>query len=95
MKQTLTAELTLFMKYLETEGHNISKMLSQEILLKYYENYHGVNNNTTVRTFLDITPRFGSVTRAIRKARELNPLWKKEPKQKQKEIDNTKDEVGY
>lgn len=40
-------------------------------------------------------PTYTSITRAIRKARELNPHWKKDYQQKQNEISNFKIEVGY
>ncbi len=94
---TLTEKLTAHMKVLEYNNKDISTMSNSKLVLSYYYTL-GMSMNESVSEWILGTatgkyPHYESVTRAIRKARELNPKWRKP--NKQKEVDTVKEEVGY
>ena len=92
---TLTEKMEDFM----SDMRNLPRTSNTAILKEYYH-YLGVEPTTGFTEWLqgiavNRYPAYGSVTRAIRKARENNPEWRKAPKQKQQQVDNTREEVGY
>ena len=96
---TLTDKLTQFMATMEMNGYVISRMNNNDILLQYYLSI-GVDSDTTLRQFMirvdaGKLPAYESVTRAIRKSRELTPRWRKAAKQKAKEVEDARTDIGY
>lgn len=96
---TLTQKLTVFIQSLEDRGFEPSTMTGINILMMYY-NTLDVNQDTTFYEFSFMVrdktlPAYESVTRAIRKARELTPRWRKAEERVVAEIERTREEVGY
>jgi hypothetical protein len=76
---------------------NVSSRTNSELLFGFYLSI-GMPEDISVSEWLlgcsmKQYPMHESVVRAIRKARELRPEWRK--KDKQKEVDHVKEEVGY
>ena len=96
---TLTDKVEDYMEYMEkVHNVNISQTSSTHILASYYRSL-GVDEDTSFQHWMQkvaqgTLPLYSSLTRAIRKARENTPRWRKEAKQKRKEQDDTKAEVG-
>ena len=87
------------MKLMIMRGANIPTTSNTMILKSYYIEL-GVTSTTTFGTWMHGIathkyPAYGSVTRAIRKARENNPQWRKLRATKQKQVEDVKEEVGY
>ncbi len=97
-KQTLTMKMIDFMEKLDIEI-KVKKASNLRITSAYY-NSLGITENTTMNEWINGVsthkyPEYESITRAIRKARELNPQWQKPKKQVKNEIDLVEKEVGY
>ena len=95
----LVDKLIIHMEWMESNGAVIKTKSSSKILMSYYMSL-GVTNNTTMTEWLmgighKKYPAYGSVSRAIRKAREVNPQWKKNAQQVEDEVSTVKEEVGY
>ncbi len=93
---TLTEKIVNYLNGIEYST-DISKTSNSILAIRYYY-YSGVDTSISASLFFarmsnNQYPQYGSVVRGIRKARELNPRWKKARKQKQ--IDNAKKEIGY
>ena len=95
---TLTQKLSEYMNELE-QTRTISRLGNTEILMGFYATV-GVTSETRMVEYVTmisnrLIPAYESVTRAIRKSRELNPRWKKNTEQVENEIEHTADVVGY
>ncbi len=100
LKMNVTKQVEYIMLGLERQGHDISEMDSQKIVLTMYHNLYGVDNNTKLYEYFSLftarkIPAYESVTRAIRKARENNPAWEKPRKKKKEQVEDVKKQVGY
>ena len=98
-REKLTNKLIAFMSDAESRGVNPKDYSGVFILQRYYE-YIGMEPDLPVgEWFSNITkrkyPAFASITRAIRKARELNPQWRKDEEQVAEEVKDFKENVGY
>ena len=96
---TLTQKLTEYMNELEEQGRVLSSTPSTFILMGYYRTLD-VTSSTTMASYMAavsnrVVPAYESVTRAIRKSRELTPRWKKNSNQVEDEVQHTQDVVGY
>ena len=96
---TLTTKLEKHIKQLEEQGKIISITSSTRILQSYYRSL-GVDSSTTFHEWMHSIasnryPVYSSVTRAIRKARELHPKWKKQRNTVDNQIRDIREEVGY
>ena len=96
---TLTDKLEGHMSRLETAGSNIQTMSNVRILQSYYVE-RGVTSTMTFGAWLhgvatNKHPAYGSITRAIRKARENNPQWRKISSAKKKQVEDVAKEAGY
>ena len=96
---TLTEKLEVFIQEKADAGMNIGNTTSTRIAQWYYMEI-GVKPNDTFRAWINgVTsghyPAYGSVTRAIRKCRELHPEWRKSSTRKAKDVKDVKTEVGY
>ena len=96
-KRTLTDRMVDYMTEKEELGIDISNTSNSELVMGFYYSL-GMPSNINVSEWLIALsmkkyPTYESVVRAIRKARELQPEWRR-PK-KQKLIDNAKEEIGY
>jgi hypothetical protein len=92
-KRTLTDRMVDYMETLE----NVSLKTNSELVLGFYYSL-GMPSNINVSEWLIALsmkkyPTYESVVRAIRKARELNPEWRR-PKKKEL-IDEAREEIGY
>ena len=99
MNQTLTQKLEIFLLEKEKIGYEVSNLSNTAIVLLYYS-YLGITSTTTMQEWLTrvadgVVPPYPSITRSIRKCRELNPRWKKETHQKKREVKNAKKKIGY
>jgi hypothetical protein len=96
---TTTEKLITFLEERERNNFEIKNASSIFLVQSYYKSL-GLDGKTTVNDwFIGLAtkkyPHYSSVTRAIRKARELNPRWKKDREKKETEINNFEKEVGY
>ena len=96
----LKDEVITFLLNEEAKGVDIRNTLSWKLMLVFL-NEKGVPMNTKAAQWMEMTmnnpkmPSYTSVERAIRKARSMNPKWKKYSAKKKAEIDRVKKEVGY
>lgn len=96
---TLTDEMIVFMTACEAKGIDISNTSGKDILVEYYKSL-GLKSTDTFSQWLHLVetkvfPAYASVTRAIRKARELTPRWQKPVAVVGAQIEDVKNEVGY
>lgn len=96
---TLTEKLEIYMAFIESKGIVVSETGSIDILAGYYLHV-GMPRNIEFLSWLKDTqdlkyPAFASVTRAIRKARELHKHWQKPEVVIEEEVTHTKVVVGY
>jgi hypothetical protein len=94
-KRTLTDRMIDYMETL----NNVRSKTNSELVLGFYYSL-GMPSNINVSEWLVALsmkkyPTYESVVRAIRKARELHPEWRKNKEQANEEIRHTKEEVGY
>ena len=96
-KQTMVQRMVHCMQELEAHGLNIPTSSTTYIMFAFYYR-NGLHNIDRVHTLFEKIqskelPTMESVTRAIRKARELKDEWKKSNKEEQ--IEQFEKEVGY
>jgi len=96
---TMVEKLVNFLTEREAQNYEIKNASSTLLVRSYYEHL-GITDETTLNDwFIGLAtkkyPHFATITRAIRKARELTPRWQKDQDKKQNEIDDFKDNVGY
>ena len=97
---TLSEEVIQFLVNEEAKGVDIRNAPSWKLMLSFLDQ-KGVPMNTRAIQWMEMTmnnskmPSYTSVERSIRKARAINPKWKKYSARKQAEIDKVKKEVGY
>jgi len=94
---TLTDKLEAHMGDLESKGIDIASKSNTKILQSYYMSI-GMKYSTSFGQWMHGVstgeyPAYSSVTRAIRKARENTPRWRKSTVDK--EVKQVKEEVGY
>ncbi len=96
---TLTKKIESYLQTAESRGLIVATSSNNSIMMGYYRSI-GVDGSMTVTSWLfkqseGKIPYHTSIERAIRKCRELHPHWRKPSRQKQKEVTDVKDEVGY
>ena len=99
MALTLTDKMVTYLEQVERAGINPADYSGVTILQRYYEHLGMEPDLPVGEWFSNISkrkyPAFASITRAIRKARELNPRWRKEEDLVAEQVENVKQEVGY
>ena len=96
-KRTLTDRVIEYMEELEDVGTDVANTSNSKLVLGYYHSL-GMSMDITVSQWLTALaernyPTYESVVRSIRKARELNPRWRRQKKQEL--IDEAREEIGY
>ena len=100
-RPTITDKAIDMMNAVERSKGNVLPTLGgNSLALTYYIYHHGFNDRTGFFEFYakvgkGEVPPFESVTRAIRKAREIVPRWRQEKETVDDKVHKVKEEVGY